>query len=277
MIVNLRRAGVAAILLPLFVHAALAAENGGGKLKSIPPQDTGNPLRELISGYEFNPLELRSLQDDDFDNPAFMWTAQGEELWSRAEGAAGKSCSSCHNAARQSMRGIAAGYPQYYPPAKRVINLEQRINICRREQMKAEPWAYESSPLLAMSAFLHLQARRSPTRVGIGGPAAPTFALGKKLYMTRTGQYGMSCALCHDDRYGASLGGETISQGHPNGSPAWQMSSKKLVSLHERFKSCYRRMRAEPFASGSPEFVALELYVNWRANGLPLEAPAVRR
>jgi len=35
-------------------------------------------------------------------------------------------------------------------------------------------------------------------------------------------------------------------------------------------------MRAEPFAYGAAEFVDLELYLMWRARGLPLETPAVR-
>jgi sulfur-oxidizing protein SoxA len=36
-------------------------------------------------------------------------------------------------------------------------------------------------------------------------------------------------------------------------------------------------MRAEPYELGSPEFVALELYLAWRGKGLPVETPAVRR
>ena len=35
-------------------------------------------------------------------------------------------------------------------------------------------------------------------------------------------------------------------------------------------------VRAEPFAYGSTELVALELYLVQRAAGMPLEAPAVR-
>jgi sulfur-oxidizing protein SoxA len=35
-------------------------------------------------------------------------------------------------------------------------------------------------------------------------------------------------------------------------------------------------MRAEPFGAGSPEYIALELYLAWRGNGLPIETPAVR-
>jgi L-cysteine S-thiosulfotransferase len=34
--------------------------------------------------------------------------------------------------------------------------------------------------------------------------------------------------------------------------------------------------RAEPFAYGAPEAVALELYLMARARGLPVETPAVR-
>jgi sulfur-oxidizing protein SoxA len=35
-------------------------------------------------------------------------------------------------------------------------------------------------------------------------------------------------------------------------------------------------MRAEPYEYGAPEYVSLELYLMWRARGLPVETPAVR-
>jgi sulfur-oxidizing protein SoxA len=35
-------------------------------------------------------------------------------------------------------------------------------------------------------------------------------------------------------------------------------------------------MRAEPYDYGAPELVDLELYLMWRARGMPMEAPAVR-
>jgi len=35
-------------------------------------------------------------------------------------------------------------------------------------------------------------------------------------------------------------------------------------------------VRAEPFALGSSELVALELYLVGRAAGMPLETPAIR-
>jgi sulfur-oxidizing protein SoxA len=35
-------------------------------------------------------------------------------------------------------------------------------------------------------------------------------------------------------------------------------------------------VRAEPFSYGSPEFIALELYLMDRAKGMAVETPAVR-
>jgi sulfur-oxidizing protein SoxA len=35
-------------------------------------------------------------------------------------------------------------------------------------------------------------------------------------------------------------------------------------------------MRAEPYAYGAPEYVAMELYLMWRARGMKVETPAVR-
>ena len=50
-----------------------------------------------------------------------------------------------------------------------------------------------------------------------------------------------------------------------------------MGSLHRRLRACYQGVRAEPPVGGSPELVNLELYLAWRAQGLPIETPAVRR
>lgn len=244
--------------------------------KSYPPQDDNNPLRELIPGYYFNDLVLRSLQDDDFDNLAFAWATQGEKLWLQIEGTERKSCASCHPGGNEAMRGKAAIYPKFDAEMKSVAALEQRVNQCR-EKMGAVPWPYTSDAMKAMLAYLRLQSRNMPISVEVDGNALPTFERGKTLYYTRMGRYGMSCARCHNERYGSKINGVTINQGHPSGFPVYSVSTQKIVSLHERFQKCQELMRAEPYAIGSPEYVALELYLNWRGKGLPLEAPAVRR
>lgn len=263
--------GLAMTLLPVFAAGTQAQER-----KSIQPKDRENPLNKLISGYYFSSLETRSLQDDDFDNPGFSWVQQGESLWTKTEGSAQKSCSSCHRGASEAMRGKPATYPKFEEGAGRLINFEQRINTCREEKMQASPWAYGSEELLAMTAFLRMQSRGLPINVRIDGLARPDFNTGKQLYNSRMGQLGMSCALCHNRHFGQSFRGSLLSQGHSNGFPTYQAETKKFVSLHGRFDACFGLMRAEPFAAGSTEYIALELYLGWRGNGLPIETPAVR-
>jgi sulfur-oxidizing protein SoxA len=142
--------------------------------------------------------------------------------------------------------------------------------------MQAPPWTYGSEELLAMTAFLRLQSRGLPVNVRIDGLAKPDFNTGRQLYNSRMGQLGMSCALCHNEHYGKSLRGALISQGHSNGFPSFQTEAKRFIPLHTRFDACFGLMRAEPFAAGSADYIALELYLAWRGNGLPIETPAVR-
>jgi L-cysteine S-thiosulfotransferase len=264
---------IAVILAAALRGPGIAAQ----ERKSIPPRDANNPLTELISGYEFSPLKVKAQQDDDFDNLGFGWVGQGEVLWNEVDGGAKKSCASCHNNAAETMRGIGASYPKFQEAAKGVINLEQRINLCRQDKMQATPWAYGSDALLAITAYVKLQSRGMAVDVKTDGPAQQAFQLGQTLYNTRVGQLGMSCAHCHNDHYGDNLRAEVLSQGHSNGFPAFQTKTQSFISLHQRFRNCYRDIRAQPYDLGSPELVALELYLAWRGKGLPVETPAVRR
>lgn len=244
--------------------------------KAIAPLDRENPLKELISGYYFAPLSIRALQDDEFDNPGFPWYEEGRRLWQQTEGLEKKACASCHKSAAETMRGVAASYPKFNPASARVINLEQRINLCRQDKMLADPWKYESRELLSMTVFLRAQSRGQPVTVSIDGPARQVFELGKKEYETKIGQYDLACADCHNTHYGQSLRAEVLSQGHSNGFPSYALGLKSVVSLHERFRACNAHVRAAPLDHGAEAYVALELYLAWRGKGLPVETPAVR-
>ena len=175
------------------------------------------------------------------------------------------------------MAGVAARYPAYDAKAQRLLNLEGRIQQCRTERQKAAPLAYESQPLLALTALVAHQSRGMPLGVAIDGPARPFFEAGRALYHEQQGQLDLSCAQCHEQSWGKRLRVERISQGHPNGFPAYRLEWQTMGSLHRRLRACYQGVRAEPPVGGSPELVNLELYLAWRAQGLPIETPAVRR
>ncbi len=229
-----------------------------------------------VSGYVYATPPTRAMQDDDFANPGFLWVDKGKALWNTADGTDGKSCASCHNAAETSMKGVGAHYPMYDAKLGKVIDIEQRINL-ERERMGAQPWAWESEPLLAMTAYVKLQSRGMPVNVSATGPAHATYLVGKAFYEQRRGQLDMACSQCHVEYNNQKLRTETLSQGQTNGFPTYRLSWQTLGSVQRRFRECNEQIRAEPLPYGSPQYVALELFLAARGNGLPVESPSVRK
>ena len=175
------------------------------------------------------------------------------------------------------MRWVAARYPRIDSRSRKLLDLGDRINRCRAERMNAEPLRYESDELLALTAFLARQSRGVPIAVSIEGPARAHFESGRAAYHQRRGQMNLSCAHCHDAQWGKRLLSETISQGHPNAYPAYRLEWQTMGSLQRRMRACLSGIRAEMLPYGAQEYVDLELYLAWRAQGLPIETPGVRR
>jgi sulfur-oxidizing protein SoxA len=229
----------------------------------------------LRSGYDDAAPATRAMQDDDSENPGFLWVQQGENIWQTRAGTSGKSCADCHGDAA-SMRGVSARYPAYDAKLGRPVTLEQRVNLSRVEHQRAAAFASESDELLAITAFIGLQSRGLPMAVSADGPARPFYEDGKKIFETRMGQLNLSCAECHDGLAGQRLAGALIPQGHPNGYPLYRLEWQSMGSLYHRLRNCMTGVRAEPFAPDTPELVDLELFLGVRATGLKVETPAVR-
>ncbi|MEM1077367.1 MAG: sulfur oxidation c-type cytochrome SoxA [Pseudomonadota bacterium] len=229
----------------------------------------------IYSGWVFRSTETQSLQMDDFDNPGMIWVDQAAEVWDAADGAEGKSCASCHESP-ESMAGVRAVYPKWNEAAGEVRTLEMQINDCRETHMGAEKWKYAGGDMVNMTALISSVSRGMPVNVAIDGPAQSTWEKGKEIYYTRYGQLELACSNCHEDNYGNMIRADHLSQGQINGFPVYRLKNAKLNAAHSRFRGCVRDTRAETFPVGSPEFVALELYVASRGNGLTVEGPSVR-
>jgi sulfur-oxidizing protein SoxA len=248
-----------------------------GALSLIASRASGTeiPAEEKRSDYQLMSQETRAIQDDDSVNPGMFSVLEGEGLWSRKDGASKVSCADCHTIA--SIQGIAARYPGFDLELNRPIDLEERINICRARRQNATPFLFESRELLALTAFVAHQSRGTPIQVKIDERLKPFFDAGRELFESRQGQLNMSCAQCHNDNWDKRLAGNTIPQAQPTGYPVYRLEWQEIGSLRRRLRNCLIGMRAEPYPDNAIEYVELELYMTWRANGLKIETPAVRR
>ena len=276
---SLKRTGwiyAALAIIAAYALAGPAAAEPDGRTEAIKPPSGDHPYPELWSGWRYAAPETRAMQDDDFENPAMAWNDIGGDTWSKPDGKAKKSCQDCHGDAAKSMKGVGATYPAYYEPWKKLINVEQRINLCREKFMTAKPWKHESEELLAMTIYVKNQSRGLPVNVKIDGPAKEFFDKGKTFYHQRRGQLGFACANCHTKFWGQKIRMDTLSQGQSNGFPTYRSEWQKPGSLHRRFVVCNTLTRSKPFPMGSDDYINLELYLAWRGQGLRVETPSVR-
>jgi len=231
---------------------------------------------EPKSGYEYLQQESREMQDDDFMNPGMAAVESGAALF-RTAGQSGKSCASCHGDGGEKLDTASiARYPVYSDRLGRPVTLQQQIHICWTDNLKNEPLKYDSTSVLELEVFVRNLARGEKVSVQTDGPMQPVWEKGREIYNTRAGQLDMSCNLCHENYAGMKIRANTLSQGQSNGFPAYRLKNGKINGLHSRFNGCYAQFRAEKLPPGNDDFVALEVYVNSRGNGLEIETPAIR-
>lgn len=239
------------------------------------PAHLDGVLPEVISGWHFRTDETRDMERDDFDNPGMLFVEQAIGAWNTVEGSAGESCASCHGEP-ESLRGFWASQPKINAETGDLWTAEMFINNCRENRMGAEAWGWDKQEMKNMTALIASVSRGLPMNIQTDGDYAPFWEKGKEVYYARYGQLELACANCHEDNWGNMIRADHLSQGHINGFPTYRLKQANLVSRHNRFRGCIRDTRAEPFDIGSPEFIALELYLASRGNGLSVEGPAVR-
>jgi sulfur-oxidizing protein SoxA len=108
-------------------------------------------------------------------------------------------------------------------------------------------------------------------------PHEPFLSEGAALFRERMGQLNLSCAQCHEDRAGQSLGGSLIPQGHPNGYPEYRLEWQGMGSFYRRLRNCMVGLRAEPFPPDSREAAVLALFLAVRANACGSRRPPFGR
>lgn len=210
---------------------------------------------------------IQALQRDDTLNPGWLWLKAGEEKFKT-------DCAHCHN--EESLRGVATRYPAWDAVLGKPVSLSGRINQCQQRHARQPALALEGQALLGLETFVAQQSRGQAIAPPADPRLAPWRARGAALWAQAFGQIELSCTQCHDQRAGGRLAGSTIPQGHPTAYPIYRLEWQTLGSLQRRLRGCLTGVRAEPFAYGADEFIALELYLMQRAAGMTLETPGVR-
>jgi len=226
------------------------------------------------SSYYLMTPENRAMQDDSNLNPALFWVMDGHSLWKEKSGKKNTSCASCHGDSGQKMTGVATQFPKMQKG--KLQTLEGQINQCRTSRQEAPALAYESKELLALTTFVATQSKGLPIAVQETPQNKKDLQQGRQFFNERMGQLNLSCAQCHQDRAGLKLGGSLIPQGHPTAYPIYRIEWQTMGSLQRRLRNCMSGVRAQQFEYGSQEMAQLELFLMWRARGMPLETPGVR-
>jgi L-cysteine S-thiosulfotransferase len=219
----------------------------------------------LRSGSTFTSATLQAQQKDDDANPGMLWVDQGRELFTR-------DCVACHAKAD----GLATKLPTLAANGD-VITLESQINRCQTERVKQPAYPMESQPLLALATYIAFNARGLPHIMSSNVTDSAAWKRAQLEFTRIQGRLDFSCSSCHDHLYGKRIRAQAISQGHGVGFPAYRVEWQTLGSLNRRLRACFFGMETVVPTASDPLLADLELYLAWRGQGLPIEAPAVRR
>ena len=194
-----------------------------------------------------------------------LWVDQGREMFARDS-------SVCH----AKPEGLAVRLPKIAIDGN-VMTLERQINRCQSERVKQPAYATESQPLLALATYLAFSSRGLSHTVGPDVTQSAAWQRAQNEFTRVQGKLDFNCRSCHDHLYGKRVRNQAISQGHGVGYPAYRVEWQMLGSLNRRLRACFFGMETVVPAVSDPILADLELYLAWRAQGLPIEAPAVRR
>lgn len=225
---------------------------------------------------------------------ADIYIESGEVLF-RKPGKNGKSCASCHSATKSKaaklnftgLKGIATTYPKYDSGLKRIIGLEQRINVCQKKYKHSEAYRLGSMESNVVTSYVKFLSRRMPINISTKGPAAVALERGKTSFFKKAGQLNFSCADCHTTSAGKWLRGQLLNSIKPGGKYSYTASTWPkhfiaghdlgLISLRQRIRHCQVVTRTYPLKLHAQEYTDLELYLTTLANGKPMLAPTKSR
>lgn len=236
--------------------------------------------------------EYRKMLED--GNPADLFEAKGEGLWTKKRGPKNASLEKCDLGKGPGVvKGAWVELPRYFADTKRVQDLESRLLTCMEtlqgldaaEIAKTPFGRGEQANMEALAAYVSAASRGMKMNLPQSHADERTmYEVGKRVFFFRGGPMDFSCASCH------SVAGQRIrlqdlpdltkNPGDGIGFAAWpayRVSSGELWSMQRRLNDCYRQQRFPFPGYASDVTIALGVYMGVNAKGAESIAPSIKR
>ena len=236
--------------------------------------------------------EYRAMLAD--GNPADLFEAKGEGLWTQKRGPKNASLERCDLGKGPGVvKGAFVELPRYFADTRRVQDLESRLLTCMEtlQGFKADEIAKtafgrgEQVNVTALVAYISAESKGMKFNLPYNTPEERTmYEVGKRLFFMRGGPHDFACASCHGEDGKRirlqDLPNLTKNPGAGNGFGAWpayRVSNGQMWGMQLRLNDCYRQQRFPYPLFGSDATIALGVYLGVNGKGGESTAPAIKR
>jgi sulfur-oxidizing protein SoxA len=236
--------------------------------------------------------EYRQMLQD--GNPADLFEAKGEGLWTQKRGPKNASLEKCDLGKGPGVyKGAWVELPRYFADTGRVQDLESRLVTCMQElqgfdgqQISKTPFGRdEQNNVTALATWIAAESKGMRLNLPQNHiEERKMYEVGKRLFFMRGGSHDFACATCHsqDDKRIRlqDLPNLTKNPGAGNGFGAWpayRVSNGQMWGAQLRLNDCYRQQRFPYPLFGSDATIALGVYMGVNGKGGETVAPAIKR
>jgi L-cysteine S-thiosulfotransferase len=236
--------------------------------------------------------EYRAMLAD--GNPAELFEAKGEGLWTQKRGPKNASLEQCDLGKGPGVvKGAFVELPRYFADTGKVQDLEGRLVTCMErlqglnaaDIVKTPFGKGEKANVTALATWIAAESKGMPFKLPQNHAMEKQYyEVGKRIFFMRGGTHDFSCASCHGDDGKRirlqDLPNLTKNPGDGVGFAAWpayRVSNGQMWSMQHRLNDCFRQQRFPEPVYGSEALTALSTYLGVNATGAKSVAPAIKR
>jgi L-cysteine S-thiosulfotransferase len=228
------------------------------------------------------------------DNPAELWDARGEKLWSAKRGPKQAALAACDLGLGPGVvKGAYVRLPRYFADTGKVQDLESRLLTCMtvlqgftREQAEKDHFASpgHASDMEALVAYIAGQSKGMKVDIALNHPREQeAYRLGEQIFYYRAGPHDFGCITCHgaDNKRIRLQALPNLTQTRDaqrayTSWPAYRTAQGEVRTMQNRLWDCFRQQRFPEVTYASDTITALTLFLAKNANGGVMTAPGVK-